>query len=291
VRSCLLLLSILLLRAESPEQKAVRYLAGEVPRWSRENGCFSCHNNGDAARALFAARKLGMDVPPAALADTTAWLLRPARWDENKGNPVFSDKKLARMQFAAALADSGADRRALVGAAESLVPFQEKDGSWIVDASTPAGSPVTWGTALATYLTRRTLEHAGVAPQAVAKSTAWLARLQPSNVPEAAVKLMAFPADAGALDRLLAAQSSDGGWGPRRGAPPEPFDTALAMLALHEAKLAPDALARGRAFLIATQQLDGGWPATTRPPGGQSYAQHISTTGWATLALLLTSAP
>jgi hypothetical protein len=133
------------------------------------------------------------------------------------------------------------------------------------------------------------LERAGVAPQAVVKATAWLARLQPSNVPEAAVKLMAFPTDARALDRLLAAQSSDGGWGPRRGAPPEPFDTALALLALGEAKLAPEAVRRGRAFLIATQQPDGSWPATTRPPGGQSYAQHISTSGWVTMALLLTN--
>jgi hypothetical protein len=47
-------------------------------------------------------------------------------------------------------------------------------------------------------------------------------------------------------------------------------------------------IARGRAFLIATQRDDGGWPETTRPSGGTSYAQRISTTGWATLALLAT---
>jgi len=48
------------------------------------------------------------------------------------------------------------------------------------------------------------------------------------------------------------------------------------------------AMARGRAFLVARQQPGGGWPETTRPPGAQSYAQHISTSGWATLALILT---
>lgn len=37
------------------ESKAIGVLQREVPKWSRENGCFSCHNNGDAARALFAA--------------------------------------------------------------------------------------------------------------------------------------------------------------------------------------------------------------------------------------------
>ncbi len=34
----------------SPEARAVAFLAREVPRWSRENHCYSCHNNGDAAR-------------------------------------------------------------------------------------------------------------------------------------------------------------------------------------------------------------------------------------------------
>lgn len=230
----------------------------------------------------------GRKVPAEALADTVAWLARPGRWEENKGNPAFSDKKLARMQFAAALADWGGDSRALREAAEQVARDQEMGGSWIVDASTPAGSPVTWGTALATYLTRRTIQRAGVAPEAVTRATRWLKTFVPSNIPEAAVKLMAFPGDAAAFEMLLAAQSGDGGWGPRRSAPAEPFDTALAVLALHEAHRSPDAVARGRKFLIATQLTDGGWPATTRPPGGQSYAQHISTTGWAALALIRT---
>jgi hypothetical protein len=49
-----------------------------------------------------------------------------------------------------------------------------------------------------------------------------------------------------------------------------------------------ESLEHGRRFLIATQQPDGGWIETTRPPGGVSYAQRISTTSWATLALLVT---
>ena len=39
---------------DTPEGRAVRYLAGEVPKWPVNNKCFSCHNNGDAARALSA---------------------------------------------------------------------------------------------------------------------------------------------------------------------------------------------------------------------------------------------
>ena len=96
------------------------------------------------------------------------------------------------------------------------------------------------------------------------------------------------------LELLRRGQSDDGGWGPRASSPPEPFDTALALLALAKCDQSPDIrgmIARGRAFLIAQQQEDGSWIETTRPPGNVSYAQRISTTGWATLALLATREP
>jgi squalene cyclase len=92
------------------------------------------------------------------------------------------------------------------------------------------------------------------------------------------------------MSQLLAAQASDGGWGPQARMPAEPFDTALALLALQAAGGPPAAIARGRAWLIARQETSGGWPETTRPPGQQSYAEHISTTGWAAYALLATDA-
>ena len=85
-------------------------------------------------------------------------------------------------------------------------------------------------------------------------------------------------------------QSKDGGWGPYVTAPSEPFDTALVLLALKQyPKLAGNAnmIRHGRDYLLATQKTDGSWQETTRPAGGDSYAQRISTTGWATLALLL----
>src|SRR5437879_5357235 len=59
------------------ESRALAYLAQEVPHWARENKCYSCHNNGDAARALYTAVQLSYPVPPKALADTSRWLERP----------------------------------------------------------------------------------------------------------------------------------------------------------------------------------------------------------------------
>lgn len=289
------LFGIAVCAASSPEQRAVDYLAAEVPKWSAENGCYSCHNDGDGARALYAAVRSGYKVPGKALAPTTAWLARPRNWDSNRGNPASSDKKLARIQFAAALnaaAQAGAvrDRRALVEAAELLMEHQEADGSWRVDTGALAGSPATYGAALATYLCRETLKAARTPrfTQAIEKAEGWLAAAKPATSFDAAVLLLAVPTRGDLARPLVEAQTSDGGWGPFRGAPPEAFDTAVALLALRGRRDAASAVARGREYLIRTQLEPGGWPETTRPPGGQSYAQHLSTTAWATLALLST---
>src|ERR1700683_877875 len=84
-------------------QRAIDFLAREVPRWSRENGCFSCHNNGDGARALYAAAERGYRVEQDALEDTARLLAAPEGWKAKGSNPGFSDQKLANIQFAAAL--------------------------------------------------------------------------------------------------------------------------------------------------------------------------------------------
>ena len=91
------------------------------------------------------------------------------------------------------------------------------------------------------------------------------------------------------LELIAHAQDKDGGWGPDAFSPPEPFDTALCLLAL--SKCEPTTrlkgmIARGRTFLITEQLDDGSWTARPRPPGNVSYAERISTTGWATMALL-----
>jgi hypothetical protein len=49
--------------------------------------------------------------------------------------------------------------------------------------------------------------------------------------------------------------------------------------------------ARARDYLIGQQQPDGSWPEATRPSGSESYAQRISTTAWALVALLEAEGP
>ncbi|MBM3788187.1 MAG: terpene cyclase/mutase family protein [Acidobacteria bacterium] len=264
--------SVLLLALQvNPVDRALNYLVGEVAKWRPANGCFSCHNNGDGARALAAAGRI--DAP------TLEWLRTPALWDSNRSDPAVSDKKLARIQFGnALLAVDPANREAICVASGLIVRDQSAEGSFPVDE----GSPVTYGTPLATYFASRVLRACGSHAAEAEKSERFVRAVRPANVADAAARLLLDPADAVVRQYLLAAQTSDGGWGQYPKTPAEPFDTALAMLALRKG---PE-VERGRAALLRMQEENGGWPPTTRPPGAQSYAQHVSTTAWAVLALL-----
>lgn len=289
------------------EGKALTFLQREVPAWKQQNGCFSCHNNGDAARALYAALRRGSPVPAATLTETTAWLSDPQRWEQNKGDPGFSDKKLANLQFAAALMEAMEagqirESEALHQAARKLLPDQSADGSWKIDAAGTVGSPATWGTPLATWMALQMLRKANLAEATEARQKAerWLQQAKPNDVLTAATLVWAFARASNQVARrqyetglqwLRRAQTRDGGWGPYADAPPEHFDTALALLALQTVRTQTGVavmIQRGRAFLLAQQNTDGSWSATTRPSGGDSYAQMMSTTGWATIALLET---
>ena len=128
-----------------PEGRAIVFLSREVPQWSVENKCFSCHNNGDAARALYLAKRLGLPIQDAALVDTTRWLSKPANWDHNGGEGPSSDKRLARLQFAASLAEAKEagvvrDREPVDKAALLVEDLQAKDGSWPIDTGGSAGA-------------------------------------------------------------------------------------------------------------------------------------------------------
>jgi len=278
----------------------------EVPAWSRQNKCYSCHNNGDGARALYAAMKKGHQVSENVLADTTAWLTQPTGWDNNKGDPGFSDKRLANIQFAAALlaeleAGDVRDRSALKQAARKVAADQGEDGAWRIDPKNTVGSPATYGTTLATYMAWRILRNTRTEAPARRKAEKWLRSVHPNNIPEIATWLLASselralrPKQNAWLATIQAAQTHDGGWGPYADAPPEVFDTALVLLALaeiHDKSATREMIERGRKFLIGGQNTDGSWPATTRPRGSQSYAQLISTTAWAAMALMATEPP
>jgi hypothetical protein len=101
------------------------------------------------------------------------------------------------------------------------------------------------------------------------------------------------------LSILRRAQHPEGGFGPAADAAPTVFHSAIALLALQQYVSDPrlarstyrpeelrEALDRGRRWLASQQLPDGSWPETMREAGKKSYAQKISTTSWALMALL-----
>jgi hypothetical protein len=134
-------------RTPSPEDRALAYLAAEVPRWSAENKCYSCHNNGDAARALFAGLRAGRKVPAKATEDTAA-LASPAKWDDNGGDPASATKTslaCSSLTRSSGRLDAGLlkEKESWQKAAELVAEHQGKDGSWQIDADGPGTPPPT----------------------------------------------------------------------------------------------------------------------------------------------------
>lgn len=292
---------------DSPERRAVAFLVEHVPKWHRENACYSCHNNGDAVRALALAHKRGLLQNRAALEGTLAFLGKPGQWDANGPDGPFKDRKLARIQFAAALTEAASaglvdDQEALQRAGMLVAELQEPDGSWVTDAPGTLGSPATYGRALATGLSMRTLWECDPHKYAreLTNARSWFAGHSPKSVLDAAAYLHSLSSAATnandaqrqrAIQLVREGQSSEGGWGPFVNSPPEVFDTALVLLALSEQQARSELeplIVRGREYLVSRQSIDGSWPATTRPPGAISYAQQLSTTGWAAQALFAT---
>ena len=294
--------------------RGVGYLVKEVPKWKAEHPCYSCHNNGDATRALLVAGAKGYDIGTA-LDDTLAFLKQPAVWDQNKAPDGVDDKALARVQFASALAVAERHGKAastdLDAAAKLLVADQKADGSWTLDDSQSIGSPTTYGPIIATWSARSTLIASGIQPDyfSVVQADRWIRGLTPESVLDAAGTVLALDlaSDVMAenlrrtcLSILRQGQAAEtGGWGPYVTAAPQVFDTAIAVLALSLLEAEPrlarsayrpeqlkEAIAAGKKYLASQQKPDGSWPETTRPANQESYAQRISTTGWALLALL-----
>jgi hypothetical protein len=283
--------------------KGVDYLKAEVPKWRA----------GDAVRALLEAAAKGYYVGPA-LDETLQFLKMPAKWDQHKAPGGSDDKTLARIQFASALAVAERHGKAastdLEAAAKLLVAAQQPDGSWQPDSSPGIGSPATYGTVIATWSARSSLIASGMQPDhfTIVQADRWIRGLTPENVLDASATILALELSSDvmaenlrrtALGILRQGQAADGGWGPSVSAAPQVFDTALAVLALSLLDVEPrlarsayrpeqlkEAIAGGKKYLVSQQRADGSWPETTRPANQDSYAERISTAGWALLALL-----
>ncbi len=300
--SSLALLCVIAFQSAEPDQAVLRsgrWLVREVAAWPREHTCYSCHNSGDAARVLYLMRRRGIAIQLDSIEATTDWLRHPQRWQQSGPAGEFRDQQLEAIQFrlAAAAGVSAGDR--LDELLTPLLAQQADDGRWPVAEQALLGSPIVYGTHLATAMIIRELRRSPkpALREARRRAEIWLAAGPPRNVVTASAVLWGLDgsAQAAAANRarqlLLKAQNADGGWGPFFQSRSTVFDTALAVIALSgtDSAAAVDAARQGRRFLLSEQAEDGSWPETTRGSERESYAHRVSTTAWALHALLLTS--
>lgn len=289
---------------ERTVHRAVEYLSNEVASWKTEHKCYSCHHHGDGARALFAAARKTSDTKTPAIVESLEWLRRPTDWDHNGPDGPFSDRRLARIQFAGALAEAVQqqlvpDRKPLVTAAEQLVREQLPTGAWDFEGIDSLGGSITYGRALATAQARNILVLADRAKfrQAIERADAWLRQFEPRSVIDSAGVLIGIGEASDelavlqrqrCLDIVKRGQTDEGGWGPYVTSGSEAFDTALSVLALSSqtSTRGGEMQAKGILYLIRSQLSDGSWPETTRPLPRESYSQRVSTSAWSLLAML-----
>lgn len=294
-------------QADVAIDRAIGYLSRQVPAWTQDHRCFSCHNNGDGARSLYIAKQGGRKVDKQAVRDTTAWLSDPSKWEHNGGEGPFNDRTLATIQFSATLAEAWRagfipNRDTLLVSGRMLIACQHGDGQWQLEGHVGTGGPTTYGPLLATVVARNALAtiKAEGFETSIAKADKWLALQRPRTVLDAAAFLLGHkssketsptPVQLECLRLIQQGQDTNRGWGPYAISRAEPFDTAVVLLALANSplgKLHPKLLKSGRDYLLDTQSPDGSWPETTRPRGNESYSQRVSTTAWAISALMET---
>ncbi len=291
---------------EKSIDNGIAYLAMETPKWQVEHRCASCHHQGSAVRALLLARGKGKLKSDEVLANSLDWLVRPAKWGENHGDPQASDQALAELQFggsawAAQKQFPDRFREALSQLAKQLAKRQAADGKLDVASTDGLASPITLGPILLTGMARDVFESQGDSfREATKRANLWLKSFKPRNTLEGASLLISLGREeetksARAMARKMVLESAHerGGFGPHASSPPEVFDTALAVIALsrdEESAKHQELVEKGKRQLVLWQLEEGSWEETTRPSGGVSYAHRVSTTAWAVEALLESSA-
>ncbi len=291
----------------APLTQARAYIIQEANAWYPENNCYSCHNHGDAVRALLLNDPDGTQLQSPAWDPFWQWLADPKQWMSDAAPESRESPILVRIQFGALLAVAQQNQRISLSPnkqrrfIQTLSDLASSDGYWAVEPTSQIGSPVTYGNPLATAMALGVFRQFALPSQhqdVAQRAATWIIGQNPRATVDLAAGIRILNQLDDAANRhpqrskwssqLVSQQQPDGGWGPYPRRASEVFDTAITLIALSEG--APHAdldpvLMRGQNYLRQRQEPEGGWPETTRPAGGNSYAQHISTSAWAFQAL------
>ena len=304
-------------RARRAAERGLAFLEKDAASWRKERKCASCHHGTMTVWALTEAKSQGYPVAGETLADVMKWtrerlgtIDQPR--DTRPGWSMVSTPALylAVMALAVPRQDtiSAGDLKRIAG---HLLRHQEADGAWAWSSAPPKNRPppVFESDEVATLLAYLALgpyvpadpKEKSAARDGREKAAAWLAKNKPGGGTQAEGLRLLREVRAGrppraieaGIDRLLARQNTDGGWGQERGLASDAYATGqtLYFLSLAGVKPARAEVRRAVSFLVANQKEDGSWPMTPRAhPGATPMTSPVPITyfgsAWATMGLL-----
>lgn len=318
-----MLAPFLLLAASAPFDEAqvrlhaaqsVTLLQKVAAQW--KSPCLSCHHQSLPAMALEAARAHGIRVDEvaaqAAARRTFRYLadLDAAVRVDFLIDPAFSEG----YSLIGASASGVKPNLSLAVYARHIARQQRADGNWAAfDARPPQGEGVIPATAVAARAMALYLPAALAADRdkRLARARKWLLSAKPRTTEDLTYRLLgllwtgaSIEERKTAIDELVKAQRSDGGWGQLAAIKEsDAYSTGQALVALRRAggweRTQPE-FAQGVAWLLKSQQADASWHVQSRihtkapvsPPYFESgfpygHDQFIScsATAWAVMAL------
>jgi len=301
-------------------QDSIPLLQRADANFGAKSGCISCHDNSLTAMTVGLARKRGFRIDEqtaSAQVRVNVQNLEKLRDRLHQGFafPVednFGETILGYILLGLHAENYKPDLNTDAVAMHILMR-QMPDGQWPAPAA-DTRPPLCLDYIGQTVLSMRALQlyapKAGreAYEKAIRLAASWLASAQPVTTDDRGWRLTGLAwagadkaATRKAMQELLAAQRSDGGWSDLPTLESTAYSTGKALVALQTGGLpvSDPAYQRGVRFLLSTQQEDGSWYVKTRALGFQpyfdagfphGYDQWISAAGtnWAAMALALT---
>ncbi len=298
--------------ARAAVERSVTLLERMAAAYFPNGGCGACHAQNITDVAVKHARRAGIRVDAAAVAQRSSaaaatFASTATRLFERFDGPALDIPLYAMLALDAA---GHAADRATDAMVFNIVVQQQREGHW--NGGGVPRPPMGDGNVSRTALAVRAIKAYGLPARGAEmneraeRAVAWLQSSTPHTAEDHSFRLLGLKwggAAAGVVQRstryIVALQRADGGWAQRTEMGSDAYATGLTLVALMESgglTSANEAVRRGAQFLVSTQRADGSWYVRSRSPkfqpyfdGGLPYEhdQWISAmaTGWATTAL------
>jgi outer membrane protein OmpA-like peptidoglycan-associated protein len=303
-------------------QHGIEWLQPAALEWQKQNQCFGCHVQAQAAMGLALATRNGYLVSHAALQELTDYMRLLQDTDGSESNMLLldnqsvmtaelaaksshtpADQPITATQFAAMsfayldqMADSKPDRT-LLKFADWLAGKQQSTGELIPDldrAPISQGSFMTTANAAVAFL-QAFAETGDARYQAAAgKAVDFISTAKPATTQDEVFTILALSrygnpqqqtTASGLIARLKTEQGTTGGWGESSGSSgANAFATGQVLYAFKEAGVDTRSpeFLRGVKYLLGTQEDTGAWPGQNT---ASSQPSEFAPTMWAVIGL------